>query len=145
MDASVGFGEARGMSGREAVIKSYRRNLEQFGPSFHYPHTQTVEFLGEDEAVGTVTGHAKMAIDGKTFVTAIRYLDKYAREGGSWRFSDRRLWTLYVVPLDELPTALGDKFQKRWPGTPPSPGDLPETLDSWKAFVSGIERSKGKK
>lgn len=111
--------------GRDAVVAYYAERTDSFGPTFHIPHTQTVEFSGEDEATGVVTAHAELAIGEETVVVALRYADRYVREDGAWRFAERQVQQLYAVPLAELPTALAQPDRKRWPGTDPAPAELP--------------------
>ena len=125
-------GKARG---REAIISYYQERLSLFGPTYHYPHSQTVEFQGENEASGIVHAHAELDIEGSMFIIALRYIDRYAREDGQWKFRERTIQTLYAVPLAELPEAFGNTFRKRWPGAEPETCELPETLDSWKKFT----------
>ena len=121
-------------TGRDAVIAFYRGRLSQFGPTYHYPHTQTIDFLSDEEATGVVAAHAEMAIGKEAVMAAIRYMDRYVREDGRWKFLERGLRFLYVLPLQELPRFLSERLRKRWPGTTPAEADLPETLDTWKAF-----------
>lgn len=126
---------SQGLStGREAVIAFYRERLSQFGPTYHYPHTQTVDLVSDNEATGIVTAHAEMAIGKETVIAALRYLDRYVREDGQWKFLERVIRFLYVLPLRELPAHLSEPLRKRWPGTAPAEVELPETLDTWKAF-----------
>ena len=122
------------VTGREAVVGYYADRLGAGGVTYHYPHSQVLSFTGDDDATGVVHAHAEMAIDGKAFVVALRYLDEYRRDGGSWRFHSRRAQQLYALPLDEMATGMSDPMRKRWPGTPPAPADIPEPLPSWQAF-----------
>jgi hypothetical protein len=112
-------------TGRAAVLDFYRERLGGFGPTYHYPHSLVVELLSADEASGVVAAHAELAIGGETVVAGFRYHDRYVREDGAWRFRERVIRFLYVVPLAELPRALGEELRKRWPGTEPAPADLP--------------------
>lgn len=111
--------------GRDAVVAYYRERTESFGPTFHIPHTQTVEFTGEDTATGLVTAHAELAIGPETVVIALRYVDAYVREEGGWCFGERKVEQLYAVPLADLPTALAQPDRKRWPGTDHAAAELP--------------------
>lgn len=126
------------VTGRDEVVAFYRRQLGRTGPSYHYPSSHLVEFAGGDEATGVVNAHAEMAIDGTTVVAAIRYEDRYRREDGRWRFVERRLQFLYMMPLADLPHELGGRLRCRWP--PPSrPAQLPESLESWRRFYDEAE------
>lgn len=121
-------------TGREALVSYYAGRLERYGPTYHVPHTQVVEFDGDERAHGVVLAHAELAIDGEAFAVAMRYYDEYAREDGRWRFRSRHLKSLYAMPLAELPSGMGDELRKRWPGTSPEPAEWPEPLPSFQAF-----------
>ena len=120
------FDNVKGVEqGRERVVAYYRERLAEFGPSYHIPHMQTLDFSGPDAASGTVMAHAELAIDGVTYAVALRYLDHYLREEGRWRFQERKVRQLYAMPLAELPGGLAQALRKRWPGTEPAAGDWP--------------------
>jgi hypothetical protein len=111
--------------GPDAVLGYFRERWKDYGATFHYTHTQTVEFGADpDVATGLVTGHAEIAYKGRAVWTAFRYHDDYTRVEGAWRFRGRRVRFLYAMPLDELPTHLASAERKRWPGTEPSAQDL---------------------
>jgi len=114
------------ITGRDAVVDYYRQRFHAYGPSFHVPHSQTVEFLDDDEATGVVTAHAELAMPEGTFWVALRYQDRYVRGEGRWRFRERRVQQLYAMPLRELLDDLGAPDRLRWPGRPTAPADLPE-------------------
>ncbi len=127
--------------GRDAVMAYYRRRLVQYTTTYHYAHTQAVEFgPGDDEAHGVVTAHAELSIEGDAVWIALRYNDEYVREDGRWRFRSRRQEFVYVLPLRELPSSLGDTLRKRWPGMPPAPAELPDGLETYRRFVESAQR-----
>lgn len=114
------------IEGRDAVVTYYRHRTEQFGATYHYPHTQTLDFTGPDEAEGVVAAHAELAIGAETVVIALRYTDRYVREDGVWRFRERVVGQLYAMPLLDLAAGgLAQTDRKRWPGTDPAPAELP--------------------
>ncbi|GJF01287.1 nuclear transport factor 2 family protein [Pseudonocardia sp. D17] len=122
------------MTGRDAVMDYYRRQLDRYGMTYHYPHSHTIEFTGPDDATGVVSAHAELAILPTPFVVALRYLDVYRREDGCWRFVSRRALQLYAAPLAELPDVLAGTLRRRWPGTEPATADIPESLPTWQAY-----------
>ena len=67
---------------------------------------------------------AELAIDGDAVWVALRYLDEYARTASGWCFRERDVKMLYLMRLSELPTMMGDRLRKRWPGTDPEPADF---------------------
>lgn len=111
--------------GRDAVVAYYRDRTEQFGATFHVPHNVSLSFGGSGRADGIVAAHAELAIDHQTVMIALRYLDAYVHEEGSWRFLERQVQQLYAMPLADLHTGLAETRRKRWPGTDPSPAELP--------------------
>lgn len=126
------------------MIACYRLRLFRFTTTYHYPHSHAVVFAGEDEASGVVTAHAELAIDGETVWIGLRYNDEYVREEGRWRFKARRQEFVYVLPLSELPTGLGDRLRRRWPGTEPAPVELPDGLETYRRFFED-ERGQRKR
>ena len=120
--------------GREAVLGYYRDQLSTYTVTYHYPHSQTVEFTGPDDATGVVQAHAELAIDGQGVIIGLRYHDTYHREDGRWRFRSRKAQQLYGLPIEEWGRSLGDTLRKRWPGAEPAPADLPEALPTYREF-----------
>ena len=55
-------------------------------------------------------------------------------QDGAWRFRSRRQQFLYVLPLKDLPSSLGDSLRKRWPGTAPARAELPDELPTYQRF-----------
>jgi hypothetical protein len=85
------------------------------GPSNHFTHDRIVTFNDADDqtARGIVLSHAEMQRKGQPMVTAIRYLDRYQRDNGSWRFAERVLTFMYYVPTAEYLDAFGPGIDKR--------------------------------
>lgn len=125
------------VSGRDEVVDHYLERMRMFAASFHIPHSQTVEFLSKDEATGVVTAHAELAMPDGAFWVALRYHDRYRRTADGWRFHERRVRQLYAMPLAELAEGLSQGNRKRWPNTEPAEAELPESLDTWAAWVAG--------
>lgn len=128
------------VSGRDAVVDYYLGRYRLFGPSFHVPHTQTVTFTGPDEAEGVVTAHAELAMEDGTFWVALRYLDRYVRTDGRWRFRERQVRQLYAMPLRELVDDLGAERRVRWPGTDPAVAAIPEGLATWQEWTATVRQ-----
>ncbi|WP_419918012.1 nuclear transport factor 2 family protein [Candidatus Poriferisocius sp.] len=122
--------------GRQAIVDFYADRLSSFGATYHYPHSHLVELDSHHTglASGTVAAHAEMAIGGRTFITGLRYYDRYRLDGGQWRFSERSIAMLYYMDMAELAEGgLGEKDRKRYFGEV-GPAELPEGLDTWKRF-----------
>src|SRR5207249_3740906 len=117
------------------AIRDYFREPWQrkAGWSFHFTHTQLVDFLNEDHAVGCVTAYLEQAHD-QLMVAANRYFDHYVREDGRWRFRRREVKILYLMPLSDLPQFFNDERRKRWPGKAPEFAQLPEPGDAYARF-----------
>ena len=125
------------VTGRDEVVDHYIERMRSFGPSYHIPHSQVVEFVGDDEATGVVCAHAELAHEDGAFWVALRYHDRYRREDGTWRFAHRKVLQLYAMPLAELVSDMGHPVRKRWPHQADAPAELPESLPSWATWVEG--------
>lgn len=133
-DDAVFDGHALGRSeGRDAVMDYFRARYEDYGPSYHYTHTQTVDFRSADEASGLVTAHVELAYRGIAMRGAYRYDDDYVRERGTWRFRQRKVNFYYIMPMEDVPQRFEDPRRRRWPGTPPTIAELPESLATYQA------------
>ena len=123
--------------GRQAIIDFYHDRLGPVGPSFHYPHAIFIDFESDELASGVVTAHAEMGIEGKMVMVGFRYEDKYRKDpDGEWRFLERLTRFYYFMSHEELHDHYTDPIRIRWPGEP-MPADLPDGLDTWKAFKEG--------
>ena len=121
--------------GRAGVMQFYRDRLGGTGPSFHYTHGLDLEFESDDLARGVVTAHAEMSVDNRLLIAAFRYMDQYRRDAdGRWRFLERITRFYYFMPHDELDGSYAARDRITFPG-PPMPADLPDGLDTWKAFT----------
>ena len=109
--------------GRDQIIDYYEKRTAMFGVTYHYPHSVEVTAIDGDIAQGVVCAHAELAIDGKAFWVALRYLDAYKREDRRWRFAERRVEQLYAMELSEIPDQMDLLLRKRWPGSEPAPAD----------------------
>ncbi len=68
-------------------------------------------------------------------LTAIRYLDRYRRDAGQWRFSERVLTFMYYVPTAEYLDAFGAGIDKRMRAYDQAvAADWPEQLPTWKSY-----------
>ncbi len=124
--------------GRQEIVDFYTDRLSAFGASYHYPHSHLIELDGPDSGTGIVCAHAELGIDGRTFQTALRYHDRYRREDGVWRFSERSLAMLYYMDLAELVGGgLSEGDRKRYFGTN-GPTEIPEKLATWQGFFAGV-------
>ena len=110
-------------TGRDAIIAYYEHRTAMFGVTYHYPHSLEVLDIEGVNASGVVCAHAELSIDGKSFWVALRYYDSYKKEGGRWRFAERRVEQLYAMELRELPDQMDSPLRKRWPGTEPALAD----------------------
>ena len=126
--------------GRAEIRKFYRDRLASAGPSLHYPHTQIVTFTGRDRATGTVAAEAEVGREGRCIVNAVRYQDLYARQGEAWLFEERVVQFWYSMDLEQLATSYSDDLRKAWPV--PTRADLPESLDTWKAYRAEVDDAR---
>lgn len=112
--------------GRDTVIAVIASRLEPTGPSFHVNHDQIIEWTGPDCAAGVVSCHAETSGPLGHLVGAIRYHDRYRREGdGVWRLEERLLGFLYYAPVADYPGLLMQRDRLRT-SNPPQRAHWPE-------------------
>lgn len=121
--------------GGAAIVAAYAGRLQMYTTTYHYAHTQGIEFTGPNSANGLVTGHAELSIEGRSHLVALRYYDKYVRISRGWVFLERKQQFTYVLPFDELATGLGDNDRKRWPGTEPTSVEVPDGFETFRSFL----------
>jgi hypothetical protein len=123
------------VSGRDDISNFYRTRLRTNGITIHAVNGHVIEFTDPNIASGMVQGKVELGLQGKTVVGALRYVDRYVREGGRWLFEERNECIWYQVPADELVSALVRPLRRWWPGDAVVTV-LPESLASWKRFYS---------
>jgi len=129
-----------GVHGRDAIMDFYRERGAAYGPTYHYPNSWHFEFESDDAARGVVSAHAELSLQGKTLWLGIRYLDRYAREGGRWRFKARDTKFRYVLPFEEMATAYGETLRKRWPGAEMQAVDIPDMVPTFIVYKAALKR-----
>ena len=97
------FDGAFDIVGRDAIVDMYRTRLAAAGPSFHFTHDQFIDWdpADEDRATGLVLAHAETSAGPTQGLVAVRYHDRYVRQGERWLFKERLLGFLYNVPVAE--------------------------------------------
>jgi len=112
--------------GAENVAALLKSRIEPAGPSFHVNHDHIIEF-GEDpdRATGILSSSAETSNATTHSIGAIRYNDIYIRHDGSWKFQERVIGFLYMVPVSDYPGILcardrirltnGTRLAAHWP------------------------------
>jgi uncharacterized protein (TIGR02246 family) len=121
-------------TGREAITSMFIEVLKKRGPGYHWTHDLIVRFDDDQNtATGNVYSHAETTPDGVVSIAAMKYIDKYARESGVWRFSEREIHFFYYVPMREYIETLNTQ-ERLYVGPNKCSADFPESLASWKSF-----------
>ena len=126
-------------TGIDAIIEQYHGRFDVLGPGHHFMHDIQIDFAGEAEATGRVSGHAELWRNNQMMVTGLRYDDVYRRIDGGWKFAERTIAFLYYVPIGDYPNILGTPDRNR-AYAEPKPADFPERLPSWTQY----EQSRGR-
>jgi len=124
--------------GSGALRTQFTTMLRSFYRSVHFVCGQAVDDLTDDSATGTTYCLAFQQMQSGWISVAVRYSDRFAKQGGSWRFVRRvpRVW--YVAPAHDG-QADPDEL---WPGIP-FRQSLPDTLPTWTAFWAEAGPSAG--
>lgn len=73
------------------------------GGKTHKPFVQNhvIELTDADHATGRCSVEIRVLQDGQPYTQAGHYFDQYRREGGAWRFAERRYVRYHNVPWQE--------------------------------------------
>jgi hypothetical protein len=88
--------------GHDALHTWFETRIAKYEFTYHFPHSQLVEFHGDDRATGVVSMHAEHGIDGVCKPAGLRYDDEYVRTNGVWRFASRHLSFRYYLAWSEM-------------------------------------------
>jgi hypothetical protein len=111
--------------GVEGVAAYFEGRFKTLGPTNHFVHGHVIDFTDDDHATGLVSSHAEVWRDGAPMLTAMRYIDAYARVDNTWLFEDRVQSYMYFVDVREYPEALGSQLRVRTPPADPVQADWP--------------------
>lgn len=118
--SGVACGE--GAAGIAEFIRTARQGM---GLTLHTPHYVHCNFDGADQATGLVGAHLELVLGGTACYGAVRYVDRYRRDGGAWRIMTRDMRTVFMAPWAEVGPALASDTPVIWPGAAPMASDFP--------------------
>ena len=119
--AASGFDDAEG---RDAIVALLRRARAGMAQTVHTPNYVHIQHLGPDAAEGVVCAHLELGMGVETYIGAVRYIDRYAREDGQWRLSARAMKVVHIGPWAEVASSLTTLRNVRWPGAEALPSDF---------------------
>jgi hypothetical protein len=126
--ADVEVGHGHGGTGHAALRNWIVGTLQQFGRTMHKLCGHRIDLDDADHARGIVYCHAEHEVGGRWITVAMRYIDRYRREEGEWRFESREPEYWYATDVGERPQEVDwDSWFHRRPG-------LPERFDTWVPF-----------
>lgn len=123
----VGREALKAFYGSEHILQAFRRCVHQICG-------QTIDFIDENIATGTVYCRAEHEDGEHWVVMAICYFDRYERRDGQWQFVSRDEQHWYSTDWTQRP---GDPCWQNWPGKYTSAKyqpRLPESFSSWNDF-----------
>src|SRR5487761_1850535 len=101
-DARIEHDDHWVIEGADAMRQWAARLRPEDNITVHSTHGHLIEFVDEDHATGIVAAHSERCVPTGPLITALRYYDKYRREGGRWLFEERRLRFWYSMSPSEL-------------------------------------------
>ncbi len=119
-------------SGREALRGDFAAQLEPLGRTVLQVTNQVIDVTDARRATGIVGTRGEIELDGQWVVQVIEYHDQYECRDGQWLFVRRRHRLWYGAPFDVSPIGLPPA---NWPASAVGTGDLPDALDSWRAWT----------
>jgi ketosteroid isomerase-like protein len=124
-------------AGLPVITELFRGRFKVLGPSNHFSHDKLITWNEQDpdRATGLVLSHAEMQRKDQPMLAAMRYRDKYRRDGGVWKFEERLLTFFYYVATAEYLDAFGAGIGKRMRAYDEHrPADWPEGLATWQKY-----------
>ena len=112
-------------SGAQGIADFIQGARQHMGLTVHTPNYVHIQFEGDDAAQGIVGAHLELVLGGAALFGAVRYLDRYVREGGHWRIWARDMRVIHIAPWSEVGEALASPAPVRWTGAPPMASDFP--------------------
>ncbi len=103
--------------GRNGIVDFIRVSRNQMGLTIHTPHYAQFTFHDADQASGLVGAHLELVLGEAAIYGAVRYMDRYVRDGGQWRIQFRDMRTIHIAPWLEVGQALASDTPVRWPGS----------------------------
>lgn len=117
-------------SGRQGIVEFIRGARERMGLTVHTPNYVHLKFESEDAAAGLVGAHLELAFGDATLFGAVRYVDRYVREGGAWRIDARDMRVIHIAPWPQVGEAFASPTPVRWLGAPRAASDFPRKTDT---------------
>jgi len=122
--------------GREVLRTFIEPSVKTFYRSIHQICGQTINFLDDDAATGTVYCRAEHEDGDRWVVMAIIYFDHYVRNEGQWYFKRRHEKHWYSADVLERPTPPFQLWEKWASRLPDLPGDFP----TWQPFWNSMQK-----
>lgn len=114
-----------GGSGRESVVNALKSARNAMGATVHTHDYTLLDIQDDGHATGLVGAHLELAIGNQTVYAAVRYVDEYIREAGSWHIHRREMKVIHAGPWGDVGSSLTAERPVRWPGMEALPSDMP--------------------
>lgn len=124
-DASFSSSGTISASGRDGIVDFIRNARQHMGLTVHTPHYVQLHFDGDDAAEGVVGAHLELVLGGSAVYGAVRYVDRYVRQGERWLISTRDMRTIHIASWNDVAEAFASDTPVRWPGGSGAPSDFP--------------------
>lgn len=111
--------------GRQGIVNFIKGARSHMGLTIHTPHYGLYSFVSDDRATGIVGAHLELMLGGQSTYGAVRYIDEYRRDGGSWRIAARDMRTIYIGDWAKAADVFASPTPVQWPGFDPLPSDYP--------------------
>lgn len=131
-------GSDQKMEGQDAVIAYYESRYDVMPLSNHFIHDHVITLESDDTATGFANSHVEMIRLGEPMVVSLRYLDKYARHEGAWKFKERITSIFYYMNTADYLSTLGER-KRHFGNIEAADADWPEGIATWQAYEASRE------
>lgn len=114
-----------GGENREGILAFLTGARATMGQTVHTPNYVHITFNDDNCASGTVMAHLEIGTAKTTVYAAVRYIDSYQREQGSWRIAQREMRAVHLGSWADVEQSLVSPLNVCWPGGKPAPSDFP--------------------